>query len=63
MDKSQFLDAIQLAERWGIHHQTLASWRRSDKGPKFIKTQHPVRIFYSIIEIEEYEAKNPFLKK
>jgi len=63
MDKSQFLDAIQLAERWGIHHQTLAVWRRSDKGPKFIKTQHPFRIFYSIVEIEEYETKNPFLKK
>ena len=63
MDKSQFLDVSQLAERWGMHPVTLAKWRRKDTGPKFIKAQHPVRILYPILEIESYERQNPFLKK
>tara|TARA_B100002019_G_scaffold291671_1_gene312516 strand:+ start:133 stop:324 length:192 start_codon:yes stop_codon:yes gene_type:complete len=63
MDKTQFLDAFQLAERWGIHPQTLARWRRKQEGPKFIKAQHPVRILYPIVEVEDYEQQNPFLKK
>ena len=63
MDKTQFLDAFQLAERWGIHPQTLAWWRRKQEGPKFIKAQHPIRILYPIVEVEEYEQQNPFLKK
>ena len=63
MDKTQFLDAFQLAERWGIHPQTLARWRRKQEGPKFIKAQHPVRILYPIVEVEGYEQQNPFLKK
>lgn len=63
MDKTQFLDAFQLAERWGIHPSTLARWRRKQEGPKFIKAQHPIRILYPIVEVEEYEQQNPFLKK
>ena len=63
MDKTEFLDVAQLAKRWGVHQQTLASWRRKDAGPKFIKASHPTRILYSIIEIEEYEQQHPFLKK
>ena len=63
MDNSQFLDVAQLAERWGMHPQTLARWRRKQEGPKFIKAQHPVRILYPIVEVEEYEQQNPFLKK
>jgi len=63
MDRTQFLDAVQLAERWGIHPQTLARWRRKQEGPKFIKAQHPIRILYPIVEVEEYEQQNPFLKK
>jgi|TARA_A100001201_G_C3988801_1_gene170928 transposase-like protein len=63
MDRTQFLDAFQLAERWGIHPQTLARWRRKQEGPKFIKAQHPIRILYPIVEVEEYEQQNPFLKK
>ena len=63
MDKTQFLDAFQLAERWGIHPQTLARWRRKQEGPKFIKAQHPIRILYPIVEVEGYEQQNPFLKK
>ena len=63
MDKTEFLDAFQLAERWGIHPQTLARWRRKQEGPKFIKAQHPIRILYPIVEVEEYEQQNPFLKK
>ena len=63
MDNSQFLDVAQLAERWGMHPQTLARWRRKDEGPKFVKAQHPIRILYPIIEVVEYETANPFLKK
>lgn len=63
MDNSQFLDVAQLAKRWGIHPQTLSRWRRKDEGPKFIKAQHPVRILYPILEVEQYETANPFLKK
>lgn len=63
MDNSQFLDVTQLAERWGMHPQTLARWRRKHEGPKFVKAQHPIRILYPIIEVVEYETANPFLKK
>ena len=63
MDKSQFLDVSQLAERWGVHPQTLARWRRKEEGPRFLKAQHPVRILYPILEVEEFERQNPFLKK
>lgn len=63
MDNPKFLDTYELAERWGMHPQTLARWRRKEAGPRFIKAQHPVRILYSILEIESYERQNPFLKK
>jgi len=63
MDKTQFLDVTQLAERWGMHPQTLARWRSKDEGPKFVKARHPVRILYPIVEIEDFEQQNPFLKK
>ena len=63
MDNTKFLDTYELAERWGMHPQTLARWRRKEAGPKFIKAQHPVRILYPILEIESYEQQNPFLKK
>lgn len=63
MDTSEFLDVSQLAERWGMHPQTLARWRRKEEGPKFIKAQHPVRILYPILEVEDFEKQNPFLKK
>lgn len=63
MDTSEFLDVTQLAERWGMHPQTLARWRRKEEGPKFIKAQHPVRILYPILEVEDFEKQNPFLKK
>lgn len=63
MDNPKFLDTYELAERWGMHPQTLARWRRKEAGPRFIKAQHPVRILYPILEIESYERQNPFLKK
>jgi transposase-like protein len=63
MDNTKFLDTYELAERWGMHPQTLARWRRIESGPKFIKAQHPVRVLYPILEIESYERQNPFLKK
>ena len=63
MDNPKFLDTYELAERWGMHPQTLARWRRKEEGPRFIKAQHPVRILYPILEIESYERQNPFLKK
>ena len=63
MDKTEFLDVAQLSKRWGVHHQTLALWRRKDQGPDFIKTRHPTRILYPLIEVEEYEQQHPFLKK
>ena len=63
MDNTKFLDTYELAERWGMHPQTLARWRRTESGPKFIKAQHPVRILYPILEVEEYEHQNPFLRK
>tara|TARA_Y100000004_G_scaffold181632_1_gene227544 strand:+ start:639 stop:830 length:192 start_codon:yes stop_codon:yes gene_type:complete len=63
MDNSEFLDVAQLAKRWGMHPQTLARWRRKDEGPKFVKAQHPIRILYPILEVQDYEERNPFLKK
>lgn len=63
MDNSQFLDVAQLAERWGLHPQTLARWRQKEEGPKFIKARHPVRVLYPILEVKDYERKNPYLRK
>jgi transposase-like protein len=63
MDNTKFLDTYELAERWGMHPQTLAKWRRSETGPKFIKAQHPVRVLYPIPEVVSYERQHPFLKK
>ena len=63
MEQPKFLDTYELAERWGIHPQTLARWRRNESGPKFIKAQHPVRVLYPIQEVKDYEKQNPLLEK
>lgn len=54
-----YLDALELADRWGLHHQTLARWRRTNKGPEFVKVEHPTRILYKLSDVEAYESLNP----
>ena len=54
-----YLDALELADRWGLHHQTLARWRRTNKGPEFVKVEHPTRILYKLSDVEAYENLNP----
>jgi len=54
-----YLDVLELADRWGVHHQTLARWRRTNKGPEFSKFEHPTRILYKLSDVEAYEKLNP----
>ena len=51
-----FLTEEQLSERWQCHRQTLARWRSTGFGPKFVKISNQVR--YKLSDIEEFEEAN-----
>jgi hypothetical protein len=57
MTDNQFLTPHQLVERWGgrVSVQTLANWRASNKGPRFVKLG--ARVTYRISDVEEYETQ------
>lgn len=52
----ELLSAEQAAELLGIHRQTLANWRVSGAGPRFIKLG--ARVLYSPEEITTWLADN-----
>lgn len=47
------LNEHELADRWGMSHQTLQRWRVMGLGPKFLKLGG--RVGYRIEDVEEYE--------
>lgn len=49
------LTPIELAKRWGMSPVTLANWRVSGEGPKFIKIGK--KVLYSFSDIEAYEQQ------
>ncbi len=53
--KNNFLTPQDLADRWGIHATTLANWRMTGRGPRFIKIGSRVR--YNLEEIQAFEMQ------
>lgn len=51
-----FLNAAELATRWGVSVGTLANWRSEEKGPSFVKIG--TRVMYSLKVIEMFEENN-----
>ena len=56
MKSSDYLTATQLAQRWGLHPDTLMRWRKAGKGPAYFRT--PGCVLYSLAEVEQYEKAN-----
>ena len=56
MSSSDYLTTAQLADRWGVHCDTLLRWRKAGKGPNYFKT--PGSVLYPLAEVEQYEKAN-----
>ena len=56
MTSSDYLTGPQLAERWGLHPDTLMRWRKAGKGPAYFRT--PGFVLYPLAEVEQYEKAN-----
>lgn len=56
MSSSEYLTAPQLAQRWGLHRDTLKRWRDAGKGPAYFRT--PGFVLYPLAEVERYEQAN-----
>lgn len=56
--RTTYLTPVQLAERYEgrISVRTLANWRWSGTGPRFMRAGG--RILYDLLELEAWEAKN-----
>lgn len=56
MPEKKFLTPRQLTERWGgeIHERTLANWRASSRGPRYLRIGG--KILYDIEDVEAYES-------
>jgi len=61
MSSSDYLTATQLAERWGLHPDTLARWRKANKGPTYFRT--PGFVLYPLAGVEQYEQANTITHK
>ncbi len=57
MNDDQYMTPTELAVRWRdrVNIRTLANWRSSGQGPKFVKIGG--RVLYLLKFIEEYEVK------
>lgn len=51
-ETSVYLTAKQAAERIGVHAQTLWDWRKTERGPKFIRRCG--RIYYPLKNLDEW---------
>lgn len=58
MSAKTFLTAAEVAERWGIAKQNLATMRYQGTGPIFTKIGGRVR--YELKDIEAYETSRRF---
>lgn len=56
MNSSSYLTATQVAQRWGLHPDTLKRWRDAGKGPPYFRT--PGFVLYPLAEVERYEQAN-----
>ena len=45
-----------MAQRWGLHPDTLKRWRDAGKGPPYFRT--PGFVLYPLAEVEQYEQAN-----
>ena len=48
-----FLNQMELAQRWRVSHRTLETWRWLCKGPAYIKLGGQVR--YRLTDVAEFE--------
>lgn len=55
-----WISTKKLAERWGVHVNTLATWRKNDYGPKAVK-RGLRNMFYYLPDVVEFEKENPSL--
>jgi hypothetical protein len=51
--KNRPLSTQDLADRWGVSGDLLASWRQQGKGPRFIRIGQLIR--YPVTEVESFE--------
>lgn len=58
MSVKTFLTAAEVAERWGVARQNLATMRYQGTGPIFTKIGGRVR--YALEDVEAYEAARRF---
>jgi transposase-like protein len=56
MENETYLSTAKLADRWGMHPQTLRAWRAQGKGPTFEKRGRAVR--YALSQVEFFERSN-----
>lgn len=56
MTEKEFLTPHDLCKRWGgaITTGTLANWRSTRRGPKFVKVGG--RVLYRLADVQEYET-------
>lgn len=57
MGKTVEFSTDQLAERWGLHTQTLRNWRSKKKGPRYYKKgRHKTApVIYKLKDVEHFE--------
>lgn len=53
-----YLSTQQLADRWGFSPNAVSTWRKRNKGPKFLKKGYR-SIVYLLSDIEQFERENP----
>ncbi|GIU55654.1 AlpA family transcriptional regulator [Arthrobacter sp. NicSoilC12] len=58
MSEKTFLTAVEVAERWGVAKQNLATMRYQGTGPIFTKIGGRIR--YELQDIETYEVSRRF---
>jgi predicted DNA-binding transcriptional regulator AlpA len=49
------LNPVELAQRLGVHKQTVLSWRQHGSGPKYFRLNR--YFFYRLTDIEIWEAE------
>ena len=54
---TEYLTARELAKRWKIHHRTLSNWRKTGRGPDFLKFGSR-NIRYTLEAVEAYESSH-----
>jgi predicted DNA-binding transcriptional regulator AlpA len=53
---NDFLNEVEVADRWGMSHRTLQRWRSQRKGPPFLKLCG--KVLYRLSDITNWENAN-----